>query len=51
MGRALVAICPDLAVGVCWRNQFIGNLWGVSAGVLIPLNQPFRPLIQRSLTA
>jgi hypothetical protein len=51
MGWALVGICPDLAARISWHNQFIGDLWGVSIGVLIPLNHSFPPLIQRSLTA
>jgi hypothetical protein len=39
MGWALVEISPDRVVGVCWVNQFIGNLWGVRSGRLIPGDQ------------
>jgi hypothetical protein len=39
MGWALVGISPDRGVGISWLNQFIGNLWEVSIGVLIPRDQ------------
>jgi hypothetical protein len=39
MGWALVGISPDRGVGISWHNQFIGNLWGVSIGVLISRDQ------------
>jgi hypothetical protein len=39
MGWALVGISPDRGVGISWLNQFIGNLWGVSIGVLILRDQ------------
>jgi len=48
MGWALVGISPDRGVGISWRNQFIGNLWGVSIGVLIPRDQ-FLPIVAGAL--
>jgi hypothetical protein len=39
MGWALVGISPDRGVGISWLNQFIGDLWGVSLGLLIRGNQ------------
>ena len=39
MGWAQVGISPDRGVRISWRNQFIGNLWGVRSGRLIPGDQ------------
>src|ERR1035437_1590148 len=39
MGWALVEISPRSTVGISWRNQFIGNLWGVRSGRLIARDQ------------
>jgi hypothetical protein len=50
MGWALVGISPRSAVGISWRNQFIGNLWGVSIGVLISRDQSFSVLDEYSVS-
>src|SRR5450756_308826 len=39
MGWGASRISPDRGVGISWLNQFIGNLWGVRSGRLIPGDQ------------
>ena len=50
MGWAQVGISPDRGVRISWRNQFIGNLWGVRSGRLIPGDQVLSvlPALDRS---
>src|SRR5450830_1750613 len=50
MGWAQVGIRPRKWDGISWRNQFIGNLWGVRSGRLIPGNQALSvlPALDRS---
>src|SRR5450759_4809548 len=50
MGCALVGISPRSAPGISWRNQFIGNLWGVRSGRLIPGDQVLSVLATRGLS-
>src|SRR5450830_1787968 len=50
MGWALVGISPDRGVGISWLNQFIGNLWGVRSGRLIPGDQVLSVLATRGLS-
>jgi len=50
MGWGASRNSPRSAPGISWRNQFIGNLWGVRSGRLIPGDQVLSvlPALDRS---